>query len=359
MQTVSAFRSPDLIRRLADEIAHLSENPIKIMEFCGTHTHAIGRYGLRQILPDRVSLFSGPGCPVCVTSQADIDYAIALAEVPDAIITTFGDLLKVPGSHGSLEIARAKGARVEIVYSPLDALEMARKNPRQPVIFLGIGFETTAPTVAASILEAVETGLDNYFVYSMHKVTPPAMLAILNMGELTLDGVLCPGHVSTVIGWRTWEFLSKDYGIATAVGGFEPVDILWAVRSIVMQHEEGVPQVVNTYTRSVQTDGNQKAQEIMGQVFRISNASWRGLGVIPESGLILKDTYQRFDARLVFDVDPGEPIHPDGCRCGEVIRGATRPNDCPLFGSLCNPTHPVGPCMVSTEGTCAAYYLYG
>jgi hydrogenase expression/formation protein HypD len=359
MQTVSALRSPDLIRRLADEIARLSKHSIKIMEFCGTHTHAICRNGLRQILPDRVSLFSGPGCPVCVTSQADIDYAIALAAVPNAIIATFGDLLKVPGSHGSLEIARAKGARIEIVYSPLDALEMARKNPKRPVIFLGIGFETTAPTVAASILDAERTDLNNYYVYSMHKVTPPAMLAILEMGEVSLDGVLCPGHVSTIVGWKTWEFLSRDYGIATAVAGFEPVDVLWAVRSIVLQHEEQVPQVVNTYTRCVQPEGNVKAREIMDQVFSISGASWRGLGIIPESGLILRNAYQRFDARSVFDVDPGETIYPDGCRCGEVIRGATEPIDCPLFSSVCTPTHPVGPCMVSTEGTCAAYYLYG
>lgn len=359
MQTVSAFRSPDLIRRLVDEIARLSEHPIRIMEFCGTHTHAICRYGLRQILPDRISLFSGPGCPVCVTSQADIDYAIALAAVPDVILTTFGDLLKVPGSRGSLEVARARGARVEMVYSPLDALEIARSHPKQPVIFLGIGFETTAPAVAASVLEAEKTQLDNYFVYSMHKVTPPAMLAILDMGEVSLDGVLCPGHVSTVVGWKAWEFLPRDYGIATAVGGFEPVDVLWAVRSIILQHEEQVPQVVNAYTRSVQADGNVKAREIMDQVLTVSVASWRGLGTIPESGLTLRDAYKRFDARSVFQVEPGETIDPIGCRCGEVIRGATKPMDCPLFSSVCTPTHPVGPCMVSSEGTCAAYYMYG
>lgn len=358
MQTLSAFRSSELIRRLVDEIARLSQLPIRIMEFCGTHTHAISRYGLRQILPDQVSLFSGPGCPVCVTSQADIDYAITLAGVPDAIITTFGDLLKVPGSHGSLEIARARGARVEIVYSPLDALEMARKHPRQPVIFLGIGFETTAPTVAASVLEAEASHLDNYFVYSMHKITPPAMLAILDMGEIGLDGVLCPGHVSTVVGWKAWEFLPRDYGIAAAVGGFEPVDVLWAVRSIILQHEEGVPQVVNAYPRSVQAEGNVKAREIMDQVFSISDASWRGIGVIPQSGLALRKRYRRFDARSVFSVDPGQTIDPEGCRCGEVIRGVTKPIECPLFRSVCTPTHPIGPCMVSTEGTCAAYYLY-
>lgn len=359
MQTVNAFRSPDLIRRLVDEIARLSEHPIKIMEFCGTHTHAICRYGLRQILPDQVSLFSGPGCPVCVTSQVDIDYAIALAAIPGVILATFGDLLKVPGSRGSLEVARARGARVEVVYSPLDALAMARNNPTKPVVFLGIGFETTVPTVAASILEAEKTHLDNYFVYSMHKVTPPAMLAILDMGEVSLDGVLCPGHVSTVVGWKAWEFLPRDYGIATAVGGFEPVDVLWAIRSIILQHEEQAPQAVNTYTRSVRADGNVKAKEIMNQVFMVSGASWRGLGEIPESGLCLRDAYKRFDTRCTFEVEPGETIDPQGCRCGEVIRGAMRPVECPLFNSACTPTHPVGPCMVSSEGTCAAYYMYG
>lgn len=359
MQTVSPFRNPDLIRRLLEEITRLSQQPIRIMEFCGTHTHAICRYGLRQLLPERIDLFSGPGCPVCVTSQADIDYAVALASMPHVIIATFGDLLKVPGSHGSLEVARAKGARVEMVYSPLDALRMARTHPKDSIIFLGIGFETTAPTVAASILEAERSGLENYFVYSMHKMTPPAMLAILDMGEVSLDGVLCPGHVSTVVGWKAWEFLPRDYEIASAVGGFEPVDVLWAVRSIVLQHEEQVPQVVNTYPRSVQADGNVKAREIMEQVFRVSDASWRGLGVIPKSGLLLREVYKRFDACSLFQVDPGETIEPDGCRCGEVIRGAIKPLDCPLFSSVCSPAHPVGPCMVSTEGTCAAYFLYG
>ncbi|HAR94859.1 MAG TPA: hydrogenase formation protein HypD [Deltaproteobacteria bacterium] len=359
MRTLNAFRSPDLIRRLVDDIAHLTEHPIKIMEFCGTHTHAISRYGLRQILPERVSLFSGPGCPVCVTSQADIDHAIALSAIPDVIITTFGDLLKVPGSQGSLEVARARGARVEIVYSPLDALKIALNHPKQAVIFLGIGFETTAPTVAASILEAEKNSLDNYFVYSMHKVTPPAMRAILDMGELGLDGVLCPGHVSAVVGWKAWEFLPRDYGVAAAVGGFEPVDVLWSVRSIILQHEEGIPQVANTYPRTVQAEGNVKAQEIMDQVFGISGALWRGIGEIPRSGLMFRKTYRRFDARSVFRVNPGKTADTEGCSCGEVIRGVTKPVDCPLFRSVCTPTHPVGPCMVSTEGTCAAYYLYG
>lgn len=358
MPAIDGLRSPDTIRRLADDIARISRHPVRIMEFCGTHTHAIRRYGLQQILPRNVSLFSGPGCPVCVTNQRDIDCAIALAHVPDTIVATFGDLVRVPGSHGSLELERARGARVEIVYSPLDALALARKNPGQSVVFLGIGFETTAPAVAASILEAAETGLDNYFVYSMHKTTPPAMSAILDMGEIALDGILCPGHVSTITGWRTWEFLSRDYAIASAVGGFEPVDILWALRSIVMQHEEEVPQVINAYTRSVQAEGNARAREIMDLVFTRSDASWRGLGVIPGSGLSLRERYRRFDAPSVFPIAPGETIDPQGCRCGEIIRGALTPSSCPLFKSACTPAHPVGPCMVSTEGTCAAYYLY-
>ncbi len=329
------------------------------MEFCGTHTHAVCRFGIRELLPKTIEMFSGPGCPVCVTDQADMDYAIALAKIPHAIITTFGDLLKVPGSHGSLQNARAEGANVEVVYSPLDALDFAGKNPERPVIFLGIGFETTAPTVAASILEADKRRLANFYVYSMHKITPPAMRAILEAQEITLTGILCPGHVSTVIGATAWNFLSDQYGIPAAIAGFEPTDVLWAIAEIVRQHESHEVGIVNTYPRSVTPEGNRAAQRAMGQVFEISTARWRGLGAMPASGLAIRPEYDRFDAGKVFTVDPGETILPDGCHCGDVIRGVMRPDACPLFREVCNPMHPVGPCMVSTEGTCAAYYQYG
>jgi hydrogenase expression/formation protein HypD len=359
MQTNKAFRDPELVHKLSAHIARTSRSPLKIMEFCGTHTHAVCRFGIRELLPNTIEMFSGPGCPVCVTDQADMDYAIALARVPRAIVTTFGDLLKVPGSHGSLENARAEGATVEIVYSPLDALDFAEKNPDRPVIFLGIGFETTAPAVAASIMEAARREVSNFYVYSMHKLTPPAMRAILEAKEISLTGILCPGHVSTVIGWKAWQFLSDEYAIPAAVAGFEPADVLWAIVKIVAQHESGQANVVNAYPRSVTLEGNRAAQEAMKHVFEVGAARWRGLGTMPASGLAIKAEYEAFDARKAFTVDPGETILPEGCHCGDVIRGVMRPDACPLFREGCNPMHPVGPCMVSTEGTCAAYYLYG
>jgi len=359
MQSSKVFRDPDLVRKLTERIAGLSRTPLKIMEFCGTHTHAICRYGLRELLPRTIEMFSGPGCPVCVTDQADIDYAIALARVPQAIITTFGDLLKVPGSRGSLQAAAARGATVEVVYSPLNAVDFAERNPERSVIFLGVGFETTAPMVAASVLEAIRRNLSNYYVYSMHKLTPPAMRAILDAKELSLGGILCPGHVSTVTGWRVWDFLADTYAIPAAVAGFEPADVLWAVAEIVAQHESCRAEVVNTYPRSATALGNVTAQEVMKQVFETGAATWRGLGAIPESGLTLRTDYHSFDAKEVFHIDPGETIVQEGCHCGEIIRGVMKPAECPLFGQTCNPAQPVGPCMVSAEGTCAAYYQYG
>ena len=359
MQTVRVFRSPELVEKLKERINHRSHRPLKIMEFCGTHTHTVCRFGIRELLPSTIEMFSGPGCPVCVTDQTDMDYAIALAAIPHAIVTTFGDLLKVPGSHGSLQTARAEGASVEIVYSALDALTFARRNPDRPVIFLGIGFETTAPTIAATILEAEKRGLENFYVYSMHKLTPPAMRAILEAKEVGLDAILCPGHVSTVIGSKAWSFLSEEYAIPGAVAGFEPVDVLWAIAELVEQHEGGRPTVANTYSRSVSEKGNLAAQRVMEQVLEMAPARWRGLDKIPASGLEIRPEYARFDAKKAFDVDPGETIVPEGCHCGEVVRGVLRPDACPLFREVCNPMHPVGPCMVSTEGTCAAYYQYG
>ena len=359
MQTNNAFRNPELVHKLSTRIAALSRSPLRIMEFCGTHTHAVCRFGIRELLPETIEMFSGPGCPVCVTDQADMDYAIALARIPHVIITTFGDLLRVPGSHGSLQDVRAEGAAVEVVYSPLDALDFARRHPDRPVIFLGIGFETTAPGVAAALLEAARLRLANFYVYSMHKLTPPAMKAILDAGEISLTGILCPGHVSTVIGWKAWKFLSDAYAVPAAVAGFEPTDVLWAIAEIVAQHESRQADVRNAYPRSVTAEGNRTAQEAMERVFEVGAARWRGLGTVPASGLTIRADYATFDAGKVFTVDPGETIVPKGCHCGEVIRGAMRPDACPLFREVCNPAHPIGPCMVSTEGTCAAYYQYG
>ena len=359
MQKSDAFRDPSVVEKLKAKIWAVSRKPVKIMEFCGTHTHAIHRFGIRQLLPPTIEMFSGPGCPVCVTDNSDIDYAIALSKRPDIIVATFGDLLKVPGTRESLLAAKAEGARVTMVYSPLDALDLAADNPASHVVFLGIGFETTAPAVGASVAEAESRGLDNYAVLSMHKLTPPAMRAILDSQEIGLDGILCPGHVSTVTGWKAWQFLTDSYHIPAAVAGFEPVDILWAIFEIVRQCEEGKPRVANTYPRCVTPEGTKPARAMMEQVFENGLASWRGLGVIPESGLSIRDKYGCHDARRLFDVEVPESSVPDGCHCGEVIRGIRKPDECPLYKTICTPLHPVGPCMVSSEGSCAAYYLYG
>jgi hydrogenase expression/formation protein HypD len=359
MKYIDEFRDPQLARKLLANIRTRSRRPARFMEFCGGHTHAIFRHGLRQMLPPTVELRSGPGCPVCVTANADIDCAIALASLPGVVMATFGDMLRVPGSHGSLQTARAEGADVRVVYSPLDALQIARGSPGQAVVFLGVGFETTAPGVAASILEAEAGGLDNFYVLSLHKLTPPATCAILDAGEVRLAGIIGPGHVTTVIGSRAWEFLPRDYGVPCAVAGFEPLDILRAVAAMVEMVESGQPGVVNTYSRGVRPEGNRTALGIMRRVFEVGEAEWRGLGRVPASGLALRPEYARFDAALAFPVDPGPTREPAGCRCGDVLRGVVEPPDCPLFRRACTPAQPVGPCMVSAEGACAAWYRYG
>ena len=329
------------------------------MEFCGGHTVAILKNGLRQLMPSTIEMISGPGCPVCVTANAEIDKAIALAEVPEVIFTTFGDMLKVPGSHSSLQQVRAEGADVRIVYSAIDALAIAGENPNRSVIFLGIGFETTAPTIAASVLEADQRGLNNYYVLSQHKLCPPAIKVLLDSGESNLQGIICPGHVSAIVGSRPWEFMARDYGIPCVVSGFEPLDILQSVDMLVRQIESGTSEVEIAYRRGVRPEGNTRAIELMEQVFEPCTASWRGLGDIAGSGLRLRKEYQRFDAELAFDFDPGPTEEPQGCICGEILRGVKTPRDCGLFKKACNPEYPIGPCMVSAEGSCSAHYLYG
>jgi hydrogenase expression/formation protein HypD len=348
-----------LAHELLASIHARSKRPVRFMEFCGGHTHAIFRHGLRHLLPPTVQLRSGPGCPVCVTAAADLDRAIALAGSPGVVLATFGDMLRVPGSHASLQAARAAGADVRIVYSTLDALQIARDHPDRAVVFLGVGFETTAPTVAASVLQAEAEGLPNFYVLSLHKLTPPATRAILDAGEVHLAGIIGPGHVTTVVGSAAWEFLPRDYAIPCAVAGFEPLDILQAVAALVEMAETGRPAVVNAYSRSVRPQGNRAALGIMERVFEVSDAEWRGLGRVPASGLALRREYARFDAALAFPVEPGPPHEPRGCRCGDVLRGTMEPPDCPLFRRVCTPADPVGPCMVSAEGACAAWYQYG
>jgi len=356
---IDEFRDPKLAHALLKRIRARSTKPLPIMEFCGGHTHAIMRYGIRRLLPETVALSSGPGCPVCVTDDADLDRAIALAQLPEVILTTFGDMVRVPGSKGSLQEAKSEGADVRVVYSTLDALQIARENPNQTVIFLGVGFETTAPTVAASILQAQREGLDNYFVLSLHKLTPPAMQAILDAGEVRLKGIIGPGHVTTIIGPQAWLFLPQEYGIGCAVAGFEPLDILQAIAELVDMYEAGKPDVANAYARSVRPEGNRQAQEMMEEVFEVGPAAWRGLGELPDSGLLICPRYADHDAARVFPVQVQPVRRPTGCRCGEVLRGVVTPPQCPLFHLGCTPQNPIGPCMVSAEGACAAYYHYG
>jgi len=329
------------------------------MEFCGGHTVTIFKYGIRQLLPDNIEMVSGPGCPICVTANADLDKAIALAKIPQVIIATFGDMLKVPGSHTSLQELKAEGSDVRIVYSALDAIAIAQENPTRSVVFLGVGFETTAPTIAASILQAEDRRINNYYVLSLHKLCPPVIRAILDSGEVELQGLVCPGHVSVIIGSHPWDFIARDYGIPCVVSGFEPLDILQCVAMLVDQVESGRSEVEIAYRRGVRPEGNEEAIRLMEQVFEPGPAAWRGIGEVPDSGLKIRKEYQHFDATIAFDIDPGQPYEPEGCICGDILRGVKTPPDCHLFGNACTPQYPVGPCMVSSEGTCSAYYNYG
>jgi len=304
-------------------------------------------------------MLSGPGCPVCVTANEDLDKVIALACLPGVIISTFGDLLKVPGSSSSLQQARAEGNDIRIVYSALEALDIARENPGRPVVFVGIGFETTAAGSAAYSLQAEQEELKNYHVLSLHKLTPPVMKALLDSGETRLDGIVCPGHVSTIIGSNPYQPLAKDYGIACVISGFEPLDILQCIALLVEQVERGEPKVEIAYRRAVRPEGNQQALSLMDRVFELSPATWRGIGSVPQSGLKIRQEYQDFDAEKVFTIQPEAPCEPAGCICGAILRGVKVPLDCALFKKACTPEHPVGPCMVSSEGSCAAYYHYG
>jgi hydrogenase expression/formation protein HypD len=359
MKFIDEFRDANLVKKLAAKIASISTKPVRLMEFCGGHTVSIMRNGIRQILPSTIDMLSGPGCPVCVTSNKDIDTAIAAAFIPGAIITTFGDMLKVPGSLSSLQKARAEGGDIRVVYSTQDALQIARDNPDRPIVFIGVGFETTAPTIAASIIQAENERLENYHILCRLKLTPPAIKALLELGEIKLNGIICPGHVCAIIGSHPFELYAQDYGIACVVAGFEPLDILQAVEMLVQQVENGKPRVDIAYTRGVKPEGNFMALELMQNVFDVTGAEWRGLGTVPGSGLTFKDKYKRFSADEVFDIKVLPTKEAAGCRCAEVLRGIIRPSECKLFRSVCSPEKPVGPCMVSSEGTCSAYYNYG
>ncbi len=342
------------IRGLADAIGR----PIRLMEVCGTHTMAISRSGLRALLPPNLRLLSGPGCPVCVTPVDYVDKAIALARRPDVVVMTFGDMLRVPGSESSLEQARAEGARVRVVYSPLDAFRAARSGSDQ-VVFLGVGFETTAPTVAWTVREARRLGVSNYSVLCAHKLIPPAMRALLDSGECRLDGFLCPGHVSVMIGTKAYEPIAHDYRLPCVVAGFEVLDILRGVARLLEMRCAGLAAAENAYERGATSEGNPAGLALLDEVFTAETTVWRGLGALLASGLALRPAFDAHDAEKRFaplNVPP--PREPKGCRCGDVLRGACLPDECPLFGRTCAPENPVGACMVSSEGSCAAHFRY-
>lgn len=343
------------IRALAMSIGR----PVKFMEVCGTHTVAAFRTGLRSLLPENVQLISGPGCPVCVTPNNYLDRAIAISRKPDVIITSFGDMLRVPGTESSLECERALGADVRVVYSPMDALLLAQKEPAKKLVFLGVGFETTTPAVAWVIKEAAEKRISNFHVLPAHKTIPEAMMALVSCEELMLDGFLCPGHVSVITGTGIYEAVSRKHNTPCVVAGFEAADMAGGILMLMEQVFENIAEVEIEYTRSVDHNGNAKARLICDEVFEKCDAEWRGLGVIPGSGLKIRERFSVVDAEYEFgDLDVPAPEDGQGCRCGDVLRGMIQPVDCPLFGKKCTPSNPVGACMVSSEGSCAAYYKY-
>ena len=355
---LSQFKDPKLARGLIDSIGSLAPEQATLMEVCGTHTVAIARNGIRNLMPEGIRLASGPGCPVCVTSNRDIDTVIALARVENVTIATFGDMTRVPGSTSSLLKEQAAGRSIQIVYSPLDALKLAQDCPDREIVFVGVGFETTTPLVAMSIKRAKAMGLKNFSVFAAHKNMPGALETIVNDPELKVDALILPGHVSTIIGMEPYRFLAEKYGIAGVITGFEPVDVLQGIAMIMRQLHEGRAEIEIAYARGVMAEGNPTAMAAIDEVFETCPAIWRGLGEIPDSGYRIRAEYREFDAVLRFDPEIEPTQDPKGCRCGDVLRGIMAPNECPLFRKVCSPENPVGPCMVSSEGSCAAYYRY-
>ncbi len=363
MKYVDEYSDAEIVQKLLAKIHSTSQSHPKrivLMEVCGTHTMAIFRSGLRRLLPSNIRLLSGPGCPVCVTPNHYLDKAIAYARKDDVIITTFGDMLRVPGSSSSLEKEKSCGGDVVVVYSPLEALKIAQENTGKKIVFLAIGFETTAPTVAATIKIAQEKNIQNFFAFSGHKLVPPAMQALVGYKDLHIDGFICPGHVSTIIGSKPYEFISEQYNIPCVVTGFEPLDIVQAIFMLTQQIVNSeAPKVQIQYRRSVKEEGNLRALDLMREIFEVEESNWRGLGNIPESGLKIKEGFSAYDAEANVPVQVEETRENEACICGAILRGVNTPLDCPLFGRICTPESPVGPCMVSSEGTCAAYFKYG
>lgn len=356
---LKAFKDPELAKGLIGSIqAWAPAEGATLMEVCGTHTVAIARNGIRALMPEGVRLASGPGCPVCVTSNHDLDKVIALSRVPGVIITTFGDMTRVPGSTSSLLAEQAAGRDVRIVYSPLDALRIAQENPDREVVFVGVGFETTTPLVAMAVKRAKAAGLKNFSVYGAHKNMPGALEAIINDPQLKVDALILPGHVSTIIGVEPYRFLAKKYGIPGVITGFEPVDVLQGIAMIMRQLHEGRADIEIAYARGVMEEGNPVALAAIDEVFETCTATWRGLGEIPGSGYRVREEFAEFNAMRRFAPEVEATVEHKGCRCGDVLRGVMAPSECPLFRTVCTPENPVGPCMVSSEGSCAAYYRY-
>ena len=364
MNYIDGFRNPDVaaqfVRLIAEQGQALAAQGrrVHIMEVCGSHTMAIGRYGIRQLLPENVELISGPGCPVCVTDPGYIDAAIALAK-QGAILATFGDMVRVPGSDSDLTACRSAGGDVRVCYSPSAAVELAQSHPDREVVFLAIGFETTIVPVVSIVDEALRAGVRNVSLLTAFKLVPPALHALLADKEIKIDAYLCPAHVSAIIGSQAYEPFASDYHVPCVVAGFEPLDILYGVHGILGQVLKHEARVDNQYDRVVRPDGNPKAQARIAKYLEPVDAVWRGIGVIPSSGLGLRPEFAAYDAEKKFGVEVRPGRQHAGCLCGEVIKGKLRPTACPLFGKVCNPDHPVGPCMVSAEGTCAAYFKYG
>ena len=354
MRYVDEYRNKEIAQKILRQIKSISKKKINLMEVCGTHTVAIFRNGIRQILPPNINLISGPGCPVCVTPISNIDEIIALSKEEDFIITTFGDMIRVPGSTSTLEKEKTDGADIRIVYSTLDALKIAQDNSSKEVVFMGVGFETTSPTIASAVLKAQKEKVSNFSVLGVAKIMPPAMKALLEGKEVNIDGFICPGHVSAIIGSRPYNFITAQYEIPCVICGFEPLDILQTIYMLVKQIEDGKAEVEIQYERAVKPEGNKIALDKISEVFEVVDSNWRGIGNISLSGLEIKDRYRQFNARK-FEVEIEEAKESKECRCGEVLRGVITPPECPLFRVVCTPESPQGACMVSTEGTCAAY----
>ena len=361
MLHVDEYRTPKAARQLAARIERLANGrPYKFMEVCGGHTHSIYKHGLEELLPAQIDLVHGPGCPVCVIPMGRIDDAIAIARTPGVIFATFGDMMRVPSSNGSLLDAKADGADVRFVYSPLDALRLAREHPNREVVFFAVGFETTAPSTAATLLRARDEGLFNFSVFCNHVTIVPAIRAILDSPGMQLDGFIGPGHVSTIIGLGPFEFIARDRHKPVVIAGFEPSDILQSIAMLLEQHARGVARVENQYARVVRSDGNRKAMEILLTTMELRPFfEWRGLGFINHSALRLRAEFARWDAEVRFAVPGLRVTDPKACQCGEVLKGVLKPWQCRVFGSACTPETPIGSCMVSPEGACAAYYNYG